>query len=325
MDLQGLFRQIEPRTDANLLVGIDTMDDAAVYRLNDETALVVTADYITPIAEDPYWYGAVAAANSLSDVYAMGGRPITALNLCNFPGEGVDIETLGKILKGGLDKIHESGALLVGGHTVRDEEIKYGLSVNGIVHPKKYTPNAGAKAGDVLLLTKPVGTGVHITAAKKGLIGAEEFDPVVRAMATLNKVACETMMEFECRGATDITGFGLSGHSLGMARASRVTIRFYYDSIPRFPMLAELVSRGVRTGVTGSNAKMSAPSIRFSGDFTEEEKALFWDPQTSGGLLIAMRAKDGDALLKKLHERGVKEARIVGEVLAGEPQLEVVR
>jgi len=326
LDLQGLFRQIEPRKDANLLVGIDTMDDAAIYRLSDETALVITADYITPITDDPYWYGAVAAANSLSDVYAMGGRPITALNLCNFPAEGVEIETLGKILKGGLNKIHEAGALLVGGHTVKDEEIKYGLSVNGLVHPRRYTPNSGAKAGDKLLLTKPIGTGVHITAAKRGAIEPAAFEPIVRAMATLNKVACETMMEFECRGATDITGFGLSGHALGMARASRVSLRFFAEAIPRFPLTLDLIAQGVRTGVTGSNAKMASPSIRFAGGLSEEEKAVFWDPQTSGGLLIAMRAKDADALLRKLQERGVSDARIVGEAVTSEqPELEIVR
>jgi selenide,water dikinase len=324
--LQGLFKQIEPKTNKNLLVGIETMDDAAIYQLTDEMALVITADYITPIAEDPYWFGAVAAANSISDVYAMGGRPITALNLCNFPGEGVDVETLGKILKGGLDKIHESGAILVGGHTVRDEELKYGLSVNGLVHPKKYTPNAGAKVGDKFILTKPVGTGVHISASKRGSLAPEKFEPIVRAMATLNKIACETMMEFECRGATDITGFGLGGHSLGMARASKLAIRFYYDAIPRFPDTLDLIADGVKTGVTGTNMKMLGQDLVFEGKFGEDEKMLFADPQTSGGLFIAIRTKDADALLRKLHERGIKDARIVGEAVAADrPHLEVAR
>jgi selenide, water dikinase len=326
LDLQGLFKQFEPRTDANLLVGIDTMDDAAVYRLDDHTALVVTADFITPPTSDPYWYGAIAAANSISDVYAMGGRAVTAINLCMFPDQGIDVESLGRVLKGGLDKIHEAGALLVGGHTVRDEELKYGLSVNGIVHPKKFTPNAGARAGDKMILTKPIGTGVHVTASKRGILADEKFDPVVRAMATLNKVACETMMEFDCRGATDITGFGLSGHALGMARASKVGIRFYYNEIPRFPETLDLIADGVKTGVTASNAKLAAPSVKFNADFSEDEKTLFWDPQTSGGLFIAIRAKDADALLAKLHERGVKDARIVGDVFAAEtPHLEVVK
>lgn len=324
--MQGLFKQFEPRKDSNLLVGIDTMDDAAVYQLDENSALVVTADFITPPTADPYWFGAIAAANSISDVYAMGGRAVTAINLCMFPDEGVDVDSLGKVLKGGLDKIHESGALLVGGHTVRDAELKYGLSVNGLVHPKHFTPNSGARAGDKFILTKPIGTGVHVTAARRRLIGDEKFAPVIQAMATLNKVACETMMEFDCRGATDITGFGLSGHSLGVARASKVGIRFYYSQIPRFPDLLDLIADGVKTGVTASNAKMAAPSVKFNADFGDEEKALFWDPQTSGGLLIAIRAKDADALLKKLHERGVKDARIVGDAFATDtPHLEVVK
>ena len=302
------------------------MDDAAIYKISEELALVITADYITPITDDPYWFGAVAAANSISDVYAMGGRPITALNLCNFPAEGADIETLGRILKGGLDKIHESGAILVGGHTVKDDELKYGLSVNGVVHPKKYTPNAGARVGDKLILTKPIGTGVHISGARKGIVRPEQFQPVVEAMATLNRVACETMMEFECRGATDITGFGLSGHALGMAKASKVGIRFFYDALPRFPATLDLIAKGVRTGVTDSNARLAEPSVRFDGEFSDVEKALLWDPQTSGGLFIAIRAKDAGALLEKLHERGVKDARAVGEAFAADaPRLEVVR
>lgn len=309
----------------NLLVGIETNDDAAVYKINDETAIVVTADFITPFIDDPYLYGAVAAANSISDVYAMGGTPITVLNLCMFPVRA-GVEILSQVLKGGLDKTHESGALLVGGHTVKDEEMKYGLSVNGLVNPKRFTPNSGARLGDKFILTKPVGSGVHITGARKGMIGKEDLLPVAHKMAELNKVACETMMEFGAAGATDITGFGLGGHTLGMAKASKIGIRFTYDSIPRFPKTLELIDAGVMTGLTGPNQQLVADSIEFKGGFSETEQALFWDPQTSGGLFFGIQAKDADACLKKLLERGVKDARIVAEAFkTDKPHLEVVR
>jgi selenide,water dikinase len=325
LDLQGLFSKLDLRRNDNLLVGIETNDDAAVYKINEDTALVVTADYITPLIDDPYLYGAIAAANSLSDVYAMGGRPITVLNLCMFPvAAGVDV--LAKVLQGGLDKTHEAGALLVGGHTVKDDEMKYGLSVNGLVSPKHYTPNSGARLGDQFILSKPVGSGVYITGCKRKFISDEELVPVAQKMAELNKVACETMMEFDARGATDITGFGLGGHTLSMAKASKIGIRFFYDAVPRFPKSLELIDKGVMTGLTGPNFKLVEGGIEFQGNFSETEKALFWDPQTSGGLFFGVQAKDADACLKKLHERGIKDARIVGEAFkTGTPHLEVVR
>jgi selenide,water dikinase len=326
VDLQGLFKALAPRRDPNLLVGIETMDDAAIYQLSPDQALVITADFITPVVDDPFRFGQVAAANSLSDVYAMGGRPITALNLCNFPARGVDLGTLGRILQGGLDKIHEAGALLVGGHTVRDDELKYGLSVNGLVHPKRYTPNAGVRAGDALILTKPIGTGVHITASKGGKIERDVMEPVVESMATLNRVACEVMLEFGCRGATDITGFGLGGHALGMAQAGRVGIRFFFEAIPKFPRTLELIAAGVATGVTATNRQLTGERLVFQDRFTEPEQVLFADPQTSGGLLMAVPQAQAEALVRALHLRGVASAAVVAEVFAADPpRLEVVR
>lgn len=325
MDLQGLFKGLNPRTNADLLVGIDTMDDAAVYRLAPDQALVVTADFITPVVDDPFKFGQVAAANSLSDVYAMGGRPLTALNLCCFPAKGADLDTLRRILQGGLDKIHEAGALLVGGHTVRDDELKYGLSVNGLVHPERMTPNGGARPGDRLVLTKPIGTGVCISGAKRGELSAEAFAPVVEAMATLNKTACEVMVEFGCRGATDITGFGLSGHALGMARAGGTAMRFFFDALPLHPDALRLIDAGVATGVTKTNEQMAEGSLRFDGRFSAAERTLPFDPQTSGGLLIAVAAAQADALVKALQLRDVKAAAVVGEVLEGKPRLDFVR
>lgn len=325
MDLQGLFSKLELRRHPNLMVGIETGDDAAVYRMSDDTALVVTADFITPFVDDPYLFGQIAAANSISDVYAMGGRPLTVLNLCMFPVKaGADV--LAEVLRGGLDKTHESGAILVGGHTIKDEEMKYGLSVNGIVNPKHYTPNSGARPGDVFILTKPVGSGVYIGANKKQLASDAELLEISRVLAQLNKTACETMMEFDARGATDITGFGLSGHSLGMAKASKLGIRFFYDAIPKFPRALELIAAGAGTGLTPQNKKLVEGSIEFSGTFTPAEQELMWDPQTSGGLFFGIQKKDVDACLKKLHERGVAHARIVGEAFpTDKPRLEVTR
>jgi selenide,water dikinase len=325
VDLKGLFSEIQPKRDANLLVGIETSDDAAIYRMNDEQALVLTADYITPFIDDPYIYGQVAAANSISDVYAMGGKPQTVMNLCMFPVRaGKDV--LAKVLQGGLDKTHEAGAILVGGHTVKDDEMKYGLSVQGVVHPKRYTPNSGARLGDTFILSKPVGSGVYITGCRKGVVTIDELLPIAAKMAELNKVACETMMEFEAGGATDITGFGLGGHTLSMARASKIGIRFFHGQIPTFPRTPELIGMGVATGLTGPNADLIAGGIEFKDGFSDVEKGIFIDPQTSGGLFFGVRAKDADACLKKLHERGIKDARIVAEAFPTDsPHLEVVR
>jgi selenide, water dikinase len=307
------------------MVGIETNDDAAVYRLSADSALVVTADFITPFIDDPYLFGQIAAANSISDVYAMGGRPLTVLNLCMFPVKA-GAEVLGEVLRGGLDKTHESGAVLVGGHTIKDEEMKYGLSVNGLVNPNHYTPNSGARSDDVFILTKPVGSGVYIGGNKKDLVSTDELRGVALKMAELNKTACETMMEFDARGATDITGFGLSGHVFGMAKASKLGIRLFYDALPKFPRSLELLAAGMTTGLTPQNRKLVEGSVEFKGTFTPSEQELIFDPQTSGGLFFGIRKKDVGACLKKLHERGVADARIVGEAfIADRPCLEVVR
>ncbi|MBI3856465.1 MAG: selenide, water dikinase SelD, partial [Planctomycetes bacterium] len=292
--LQEITSGLLPKRNDRLLVGMETPDDAAVYRLSPDTALVLTIDFITPVISDPYLYGQVAAANAISDVYAMGGTPIAALNVCCFPGAGVDSPTLGRILEGGLSKIEEAGALLLGGHTVRDDEMKYGLSVTGLVHPKKVTPNAGARAGDALVLTKPVGTGVHISGAKRGLLAPEKLRAVVETMAVLNRAACETMMEFEAKGCTDITGFGLGGHAFGMARASGVTMRLFSDRIPVYPDTRDLLEKCVTTGATPANARNLEGRIRFADELSEPERQLFYDPQTSGGLFIPIRARDAD-------------------------------
>jgi selenide,water dikinase len=307
-------------------MGLETGDDAAVYELTDDTALVLTVDFITPVCSDPFLFGQIAAANAISDVYATGGRPIAVMNVCCFPPRGVDVAELRKILEGGLAKTEEAGAALVGGHTVRDDDVKYGLSVTGLVHPKKFTPNSGARPGDALILTKPVGTGVHLSGAKRGLLPPEKLRRVAEQMAVLNKVACETMMEFDARACTDITGFGLAGHALGMARASRLAIRLYSDRIPVYPDTRNLLEKGVTTGATAGNAANAAGHLYFAGDVAEPERQLFFDPQTSGGLLIAMRRGDADALVRRLRDRGVGAASIVGECVASDdPQLQIIK
>jgi selenide,water dikinase len=329
VDLSEIVKEFAgaAKTDPNLLVGFETGDDAGVYRLTDDLALVQTVDYITPVVDDPFLYGQVAAANSISDVYAMGGRPLTAMNLCNFPAKNIDRNSLRRILEGGFSKIKEAGATLVGGHTVRDDELKYGLSVTGLIDPKRILTNAAARAGDHLVLTKPVGTGVIITGFRRGLADDDLLMRAVNWMATLNRVACETMLEFDSHGCTDITGFGLSGHALGMAKGSNVRMRIRFNDVPKYPESLELIAQGVATSVTASNLEVVQGSLTFSGRFTEEDKWLVVDPQTSGGLLITLPAEQAPKLVARLRERGNQVAAIIGEVVPaeGKPGLEYLK
>jgi selenide,water dikinase len=312
--------------DANVIVGTETNDDAGVYRLTDDLALVQTADYITPVVDDPFLFGQVAAANSLSDVYAMGGRPLTVLNLCNFPPQGIDNKHLLEILRGGLSKTLEAGAMLIGGHTVKDPELKYGLSVTGVIHPAKVIRNSTPRVGDKLVLTKKIGTGVLITGYKQKRIGDEVLERAVQVMATLNKVAAETMLEFEPHACTDITGFGLTGHTLWMAKGGRVGITLFVDRIPHFPESLDMIKQGVRTGVTLENKALVAEYLQLDDGIAPEEEMLMYDPQTSGGLFIAVAPDRAEALVQKLHERGVSDAAVVGEVFASpEPVIRLAR
>lgn len=324
VDLKDIVGNLIAGTHECLLVGMETMDDAGVYKLTDEIALVQTVDYITPVVDDPFLFGQVAAANSLSDVYAMGGRPLTVLNLCNFPDKGVDHQVFAEIVRGALTKIRESGAVLVGGHTVKDEELKYGLSVTGVVHPDKIVRNSTAKPGDRIILTKPIGTGVLITGYKLGIVSPETMDKAAQMMASLNGAACEAMLEVGVHAATDITGFALAGHALEMASGSRVGIRIGLDALPYYPEALELIAQGARTGATTSNQQLVEGMVEFEPGIKEEEQMLFYDPQTSGGLFIALAADDADELLALLKERGVGEAKLVGETFATEsPKLVV--
>lgn len=326
MDLSDIVRGFagDAKTDPNLLVGFETGDDAGVYRLSDDVALVQTVDYITPVVDDPYVFGQVAAANSISDVYAMGGRPLTAMNCCNFPSKGLEREDLRRILEGGYSKIREAGATLVGGHTVRDDELKYGLSVTGLVDPRRILKNVGARPGDALVLTKPVGTGLVIGGRRRGVVDDALLERVVSRMTALNRVACETMLEFEPHACTDITGFGFAGHALGMTRGG-VRLRVRFADLPRYEEALGLAASGVTTAVTGSNLQAVAPQAAFAESLGETERTLLVDPQTSGGLLVALPASQAAAFVARLHERGIEDAARIGEVLEpGGPALEFV-
>lgn len=309
-----------------MLVGMKTCDDAGVFKLTDDLALVQTVDFITPIADDPYVFGQVAAANSLSDIYAMGAKPVTALNLCCFPGSGIENQVLEAILQGGLEKIQEAGAVLIGGHTVKDDELKYGLSVTGVVHPRKYVPNSGARPGDLLVLTKPIGSGVIIGGARSGTLSETVLDRVIQDMVKLSRTACEAMLQWEPHACTDITGFGLAGHAMEVARASRVCVRIAVSRVPHYPEALELIRAGANTRMTPLNRELVAAHLRVGPEVAREEEELCYDPQTSGGLLISLSPRHAEGLLEQLQKTGNPEAAVIGEVLASdEPRLEIVK
>lgn len=313
MDLTEIMSGLKLPADARVLVGVETADDAGVFVLEGANqALVHTADFITPVCDDPYWFGRVAAANSLSDIYAMGGRPLTALNLCCFPPSGVSKHELTEILRGGLETITEAGAALVGGHTIKDNELKYGLSVTGICEPQRLTPNSGARDGDRLILTKPLGTGTVINAHRAGKTDTETLMKVVGLMAVLNRVAAEVMVEYGCKGATDVTGFGLAGHAWEMAKASGVRLVIDAESIPLIQEAREIIAvKGAK-----APAKTNGRAIEIEPSVALDIQMLCVDPQTSGGLLIAVPADKAEAMVRELKRRGVEAATLIGRVEA---------
>ena len=297
----------------NLLVGNDTGDDAAVYRLDNNTAIVVTVDFFTPITDDPYEFGSVAAANSLSDVYAMGGKPLVALNVVGFPAE-LAVEMLGDVLRGGYDKATEAGCLIVGGHTVDDAEPKYGLSVVGLVEPGREVSNANAQPGDVLVLTKPIGTGIITTGCKQGITPDAILKNAVDVMATLNKGAAEAMMLTGINSCTDITGFGLMGHLQGMARGSNVGAVINASAVPVLPGVWDLLEKNVVPGGTFRNMNGVDDSVDWDEEISDQQRLLLCDAQTSGGLLIAVTRGKVDQLISELETSGVETKSLVGEI-----------
>jgi len=312
--LSRLLATLPQISDPHLLVGYETSDDAAVYFINEETALVLTADVITPPVDDPFVFGQIAAANALSDVYAMGGRPLVCLDLVGFPAGKLDDDALHAIVAGAVDKITEAGAVLAGGHTTNDEEPKFGLSVVGVVHPRQFWKNVGAKPGDAIILTKPIGSGVIFNANLKGYVSPPALDECIRIITTLNKTAAEVLREFHPHAVTDVTGFGLAGHAMEMASGSGVTIRIDSESVPLMREALAMYERGVKTGANLGNRNMVSERTRFTREGAPWQREIWFDPQTSGGLLIAVPDPEAIPLLGSLAAAGVTEARRIGSV-----------
>ncbi len=303
--------------DPNLLVGLDTSDDAGVYKLTDDLAMIQTVDFFTPIVDDPYMFGQIAAANSLSDVYAMGGQPTTVMNIVGFPINTLGHDVLAEILKGAADKVKESGAVLVGGHSIDDSEPKFGLSVTGLVHPSKVYKNVGARPGDVLVLTKPIGVGIQTTAIKKDKLSAEQLQLVSETMAALNKTAAECLEGLSPNAVTDVTGFGLLGHATEMAKGTgNVTIVIDYDRVPLLPGTSELAQEGIVPGGSKANHRWIKDDVQYGNDLTLWQQWILCDAVTSGGLLVSLPESEALEYVKRLHTNGINDASIVGRVLA---------
>ena len=300
-----MLAQIPRWANENVLVGFDTADDAGVYKLTPECALVQTVDFFTPIVDDPYTFGAIAAANALSDVYAMGGQPMSALSILAWPAKG-DLDDLAQVLKGGAEKIHEAACVVLGGHSIADNEIKFGYAVTGTIHPDRIKTNAGARAGDALVLTKRIGTGVISTALKRGIAKDSDVEASIESMLKLNRRACEAMLAFDVHGCTDVTGFGLIGHAREMALASGVTMEIDPRAVRFLPGAVDYARQGAIPGGLKNNREFASPCVEGQWELDD----LLYDPQTSGGLLISLPENDAVAL-----ERAFPEAYRIGRVV----------
>ena len=300
--------------DANILVGLDTADDAAVYKINDETAIVQTVDFFTPIVDDPYHFGAIAATNAFSDVYAMGGKPLFALNIVGFPSNRLPMEVLQEILKGAQDKAKEAGVSIIGGHTIDDTEPKFGLAVTGLIHPQKILSNASAKPGDALILTKPIGLGIITTAIKRGMADEGTVQQAIEIMSTLNMCAAATLANFPVNACTDVTGFGLLGHLSGMTAASGVDAEIYSDKVPILEQAREFAVANVVPGGSQNNMEFVSDKVEWTREVSSIQQVLLCDAQTSGGLLIATPQKNASDLLTKLYENGVSDSALIGKI-----------
>lgn len=316
--LEELLKDLPLPSDPAILVDISTHDDAGVYKINDETALVITTDFFPPMVSDGYEFGLVAATNSISDVYAMGGTPLVALNIMMFPSSRIPMEVYRDILRGGNDKALEAGVSIIGGHTIDDYPPKYGLAVIGTVHPEKIITNAGVKEGDDLILTKPIGTGIILAGHRMQMTAPSQLEAAVMAMKQLNAAGCMLMQKYGVRGATDITGFGLAGHALKMARASGVTISLDLQSVPLLDGTWNLADQGCIPGASFRNLDYTERETRLTDGLEYNLKMIAHDAQTSGGLLMAVEPGKSSALLKELHEAGHPEAAIIGRAVSRE-------
>jgi selenide,water dikinase len=305
-------------SDPDLIVGMEHPDDAGVYRLTDELALILTLDFFTPIVDDAYAFGQIAAANALSDVYAMGGVPKLALNIIGFPVNTLDIAILQAILKGGADKLAEAGVLLVGGHSIDDPELKYGLSVTGFVHPSKVLKNVGTQPGDALILTKPIGTGIISTAIKADMADDATVQRVIASMASLNRVAAECMAHYPVNACTDITGFGLIGHACEMIAGTDMGMIIKAQAVPVFPDAIALAAEGIVPAGAYRNAQYRESMVDSTG-IKEDLKSVLFDPQTSGGLFISLPRDAAQDLIEDLHEHGINDAALIGEITTNNP------
>jgi selenide,water dikinase len=312
--LEEILKYLPLPKDPNILVDIDTHDDAGVYRVNDDLALVLTTDFFPPVCSDPYEFGQIAAANSISDVYAMGGDPVLALNIMMFPADKLPMEAYADILKGGFDKSTEAGVRIIGGHTIDDYPPKYGLAVVGYIHPEKIITNAGARSGDSLILTKPIGTGVILAGHRLGMVSGDDLAEAKRLMKLLNKSGAEIMKKYNIRGATDITGFGLAGHALKMARASKVSMVINMKKVPYIGDSYTLIDEGCIPGASFRNLDYAEKDIDFAPGLDYNLKMLAFDAQTSGGLLFAAQPENVNKILEDLHSAGLLDSSIIGSV-----------
>lgn len=320
MDLADALSAIPKMYDENLIVGLETSDDAAVYKISDEQAIILTLDFFTPVVDDPYTFGKIAAANSLSDIYAMGGEPKVAMNIVAFP-KCKDMNILKEIMRGGAEKVIESGAILVGGHTVDDNEPKYGLSVTGFVHPERVKANADVKVGDVLILTKPIGVGILNTAIKGGLANQDDYDEAINVMQYLNKYPALAMKKVDVNGVTDITGFGLIGHTIEMAEGSNVTINLFVNKIPFLKNVIKFAEMGIVPAGAYENKVYFEDKVNFVDDIEESVIDVLYDPQTSGGLLISLPKDRADEFLFELKNSKALVYEIIGEAIEKEDKL----
>jgi selenide, water dikinase len=315
-DLKKVLAGLPSIADPRVLVSADTCDDAGVFKLSDDTALVQSVDVFTPVVDDPYLFGQIAAANSVSDIYAMGGRPLTALSIIGFPIETLSHRVMNKILWGGLDKMREAGVVILGGHSIKDKEIKFGFAVTGLIQPSAIVTNSGAKPGDRLILTKPLGTGIISFARQLGKASERALAAAGRSMAALNRAAAEEMAKSGVLAATDVTGFSLLGHLSEIVRQSRVTAEIYADMVPVFDGVLDYVRAGLVSGAIERNREYASQFVKTAKDVSEDVLNIFYDPQTSGGLLIAVPEAKAESLLGRLRRRGVRAAAVIGRIVS---------